>query len=348
MSPGRRGTAGDLEAAGSARYDAVDVIKTAAIIAVIFTHSVLGSWREIHTVYDDIFGRGWVSFHVPSFLAVSGFLYCSVVPVPGRKIFERLVRILVPYLVASFVALALGDVPAKDPSFWVRLATGNTQGHYYYVVLIASYVPLVWVLSRLHARWIYLIFAFFVLYPLLAYEFQFFRFSETHVARMRNPVYTAIYFIAGWVLRMALPELRRLRNYMGTGPFWAVWIGIAAVCVVSTFAGTHGGERWQIKLANRMIYTAGALILLCGITRVLIRVRGLHSTVWKGIGFVSGATYTIYLYHFFFIYPMRAWTLHWSPIPRIFAVATTAFVGGCLVSWAGQRLLGRRARWWIG
>ncbi len=348
MIPESRGTLGSGEAAESRNYDAIDVIKTGAIIAVIFTHSVLGSWRGLHTVYDDILGRGWVSFHVPSFLAVSGFLYCSVVPVPGRKIFERLARILAPYLVASCVALALGDVPVKDPSFWVRLVTGNTQGQYYYVVLIASYVPLVWVLSRLPSRAAYMILGFFVLYPLLAYEFQPFRFSETHVARMRNPVYTAVYFMGGWVLRLVVPDLRRLRIRMGDGLFWAAWITIAVGCVTLAFAGPLGGDRWQIKLANRMIYTSGAVILFCGATQFLARLSAPTSILWRGIRFVSGATYTIYLYHFFFIYPMRDWTLHWPPVGRIFSVATTAFIGACLISWLGRRVLGNRAQWWIG
>ena len=55
------------------RFEAIDWIKFVAIIAVILTHSVLGrSWGR-HSEWDDLLGRDLVSFHVPSFLAVSGF-----------------------------------------------------------------------------------------------------------------------------------------------------------------------------------------------------------------------------------------------------------------------------------
>ena len=86
-------------------------------------------------------------------------------------------------------------MPDKAPGFWVRLATGNTQGHFYYVVLIVAYIPLIWLMSRMPTRWLWLVFALLVLYPLLAYHWKELRFAEGQLVRMRNPVYPAVYFI---------------------------------------------------------------------------------------------------------------------------------------------------------
>ncbi len=335
-------------AARSERLEAIDLIKTLAIIAVVMTHAVLApSWGR-HSEWDDLLGRSWVSFHVPSFLAVSGFLYFRETAIGLRKILERLARVLVPYLIASFVALALGDVPNKEPGFLVRLATGNTQGHFYYVVLITAYLPLIGVLSRLQRRWIHLLFVFLLLYPLLAYFFQPFRFSETQLMRMRNPVYTAVYFVAGWSVALAFPSLQALAKRLGATRFWLGVAGAGVLAVLFYGLSPIPGRGWQIYLANRMIYTAGAIALSCALAAGLARLPVPADPVRSFLAFVSRSTYTIYLYHFLFIYPVRSLTLQWHPLVRIASVASVAFIGGCLVAWLAGRLLGPRAKWVTG
>jgi surface polysaccharide O-acyltransferase-like enzyme len=332
----------------SERFDAIDVIKTAAIVAVVLTHSVLSSSMELHSSWDRLLGRGWVSFHVPSFLAVSGFLYCSRTAVAWRTVLERLGRVLVPYGVASIVALVLGDVPPRGPGFLERLVTGNTQGHYYYVVLIAVYIPFVWPMSRMRKGWISAILLVLLAYPLLSYHVHELRFSESQLARMRNPIYMGVYFVGGWGLRLALPRIRGLAGSWGRARFWLGLTLTGGVLVAFSFFGPLGMRPWQAQLADRMIYTAGVLILLTSLSAALAAMSSPARFPPHWVRFVSRATYTIYLYHFFFIYPMRDFTLHWAPPARILAVAGVALAGGCGVAYLSQRLMGRGAKWIVG
>ena len=332
----------------SERFDAIDVIKTAAIVAVVMTHSVLSSSMELHSAWDQLLGRGWVSFHVPSFLAVSGFLYCSRTGVAWRKVLERLGRVLVPYGVASIVALLLGDVPSRGPGFFERLATGNTQGHYYYVVLIAFYIPFVWLMSRMKKGWILAVFLLLLAYPLLSYHIHELRFSESQLVRMRNPVYMGVYFVGGWVLRLALPRIRGLARSWGRERFWLGLTLIGGVLVAFSFFGPFGMRPWQAQLADRMIYTAGVLILLTSLSVAGAAMLSPARFPPHWVRFASQATYTIYLYHFFFIYPMRGATLDWAAPVRILAVAGVALAGGCGVAYLSQRLMGRWSKWIVG
>ena len=333
-------------------FVAIDVIKTFAIIAVVSTHSVLGSNRAMHTAWDDLVGRGWVAFHVPSFLAISGFLYFSDRAIPGSTVLERLGRILVPYTVASFVAYAVGAMPENDPGVWLRFLTGNVQGHYYYVVLIASYIPLIWIFSRIPRSTVALLALALALYPLIAYYEPSFRFAESFMTRMRNPLYTAIYFVAGWALRAYLPEVRTLGLRLGPRRFWWLVSGFGSACILFYFVGPMQGTRWQVQLANRMVYTAGVVAVVSGVYGTIWNIGKLGVFVERGtrgwIFFVSKSTYTIYLYHFLFIYPALQITLQWPPLARILAVFGLAFAGGCLVSAIGSRLMGPRSRWLLG
>ena len=332
----------------SERFDAIDVIKAAAIVAVVFTHSVLTPSMELYSSWDRLLGRGWVSFHVPSFLAISGFLYCSRTGVAWPRVLERLARVLVPYGVASIVALLLGDVPTQGPGFLERLATGNTQGHYYYVVLIAFFIPFVWLMSRMKTSWVFAIFLVLLAYPLLSHHFHELRFSESQLVRMRNPVYMGVYFVGGWVLHLALPRIRGLAGSWGRERFWLGLTLIGGALVAFSIFGPFGMRPWQAQLADRMIYTAGVLILLTSLSVALAATLSPARFPPRFIRFVSRATYTIYLYHFFFIYPMRSQTLHWSPPLRILAVAGVALAGGCGVAYLSQRLMGRWSRWIAG
>ena len=99
-----------------------------------------------------------------------------------------------------------------------------------------------------------------------------------------------------------------------------------------------------------MIYTAGVLLLIVaasGRLNSLLSPAG-GSPAW--LRFVASATYTIYLYHYLFIYPVRqvAMAHYWHPAARILCVAAVAMAGGCAVAWLGRKLLGWRSRLILG
>lgn len=333
------------EAPGPGRYAAVDYIKVTAIVAVVFTHSILDPAQGRYTSWDELLGRYWVSYHVPAFLAVSGFLYYRPAPISARGVGGRLARVLVPYLVASFVALALGAVPERGASFLHRLLTGNTQGTYYYIFLIVVYVPTIWLLSRMPRRALGLLFGALVIYPVASHYLPLLRISESHFWRLRDPLYPAVYFVGGWFVHMHLLRIRRFY-----ARYELALCGAALLGVVFYFAGPLRGGSWQDYLGNRMIYTASVLLLVVAASGRLNVLLSAADRTPRWLSFVASATYTIYLYHYLFIYPVRqiALSQQWNPAARIFCVAAVAMVGGCAVAWLGRKLLGRHARLILG
>ncbi|MBW2272360.1 MAG: acyltransferase [Deltaproteobacteria bacterium] len=333
------------EAPLAARVPAVDYIKVFAIVAVVFTHSILDPAMGRYTSWDELLGRYWVSYHVPAFLAVSGFLYYRPVPIPSRGVVRRFARVLVPYLVASFVALALGAVPEKGPSFLHRLLTGNTQGTYYYIFLIAVYVPTIGLLSRLPRRAVGLLFGALVLYPVASHYVTALRISETHFWRLRDPLYPYVFFVGGWLVHMHLPRLKRFYLRFELPLCLAAIVG-----VVFYFEGPLRGGSWQDYLGNRMIYSASVLLLISAASGRLNALLSAAGATPAPLRFVATATYTIYLYHYLFIYPVRqvAMDQHWHPAARILCVALAAMAGGCAVAWLGRKLLGRRSKLILG
>ena len=141
--------------AAGGRWHAVDHIKAAAIVAVVFTHAGRVSLDAWSSLPDFLLTSLWTRFHVPAFLLVSGFLYARTAPVPAAEVGRRLSRILLPYALASGVAIAAGL--AVTATAWMRwptavrgvgdltwqLATASALGIYYYVLLAVACLPFV-------------------------------------------------------------------------------------------------------------------------------------------------------------------------------------------------------------
>ncbi len=74
------------------RFSSVNYIKAAAIIAVVMSHAVLPVWDPRFTAVDLALGAKWTAYHVPSFLALSGFLYWSGEPIALATVGRRMLR----------------------------------------------------------------------------------------------------------------------------------------------------------------------------------------------------------------------------------------------------------------
>ena len=97
-------------------------MKALAIVAVVFTHAGSAVWMKEGA--DLILTRLWTPFHVPSFLFVSGFLSARRIAIPFAEVRRRLGRVLVPYVVASLLAVAVGvAAPRGVLDFLGMLAT---------------------------------------------------------------------------------------------------------------------------------------------------------------------------------------------------------------------------------
>jgi fucose 4-O-acetylase-like acetyltransferase len=95
------------ESALPTRYFAIDYIKAIAIVAVVLNHAGPPAANYESTWFDRFFREALMQFHVPSFLAVSGFLYANAAVMDAATCRRRLVRIVVPYLVASLLVFVL-------------------------------------------------------------------------------------------------------------------------------------------------------------------------------------------------------------------------------------------------
>ena len=138
------------EAGGPApgRFAAVDFIKAAAIVAVVFTHARAEFLPPVRS-WDFWLCVSWTPFQVPAFLFASGFLAAQMEPVPFARVRERWLRVLVPYLVASGAAYLVGVARAGSVAeLTFQLATASALGVYYYIFLIAVVSSLAWPLSR--------------------------------------------------------------------------------------------------------------------------------------------------------------------------------------------------------
>ncbi|MEE3328514.1 MAG: acyltransferase family protein, partial [Myxococcota bacterium] len=131
-------------------YGAVDYVKAIAIVAVIITHAGLRGSDPNISAFEKVLRQSWVGFQVPAFFLVAGFLYHKSQKLPWSEIGRRLIRIIIPYLVASSVALLIGfGRPLSADKILFDLATGNVVGIYYFVFVLCLCIPFSWLYSRL-------------------------------------------------------------------------------------------------------------------------------------------------------------------------------------------------------
>jgi peptidoglycan/LPS O-acetylase OafA/YrhL len=340
------------------RWHAIDHIKAAAIVAVVFTHAGRGTGAPEASA-DFLLTSLWTHFQVPAFLFASGFLYASRSGVDWNGVARRLSRLLLPYLIASFAVIALGralapasGIPWPPPvanlsgAAW-QLATASALGVYYYVLVIALCIPWIWPLSRSGraGAWALLLGCIFLTFALdaglvrrLSVDLDRWLGGGLAFWRARDPFenFQLGYFAAGWLAALELPALVRFRARHPAAAGGGAAAGIAVGW--TAFAG------WlpiPLGAFGRVIYVVAVLAALALATRsrpagALLRLLG-------------DASLCIYLYHRLFQLLAEPVTGAWFPVPRILGQVAVGLAGACLLAWTGRRLLGEaRARRWLG
>ncbi len=327
------------------QFGSVNYIKTAAIVAVMMSHAVLPVWDPRYTAVDLALGAKWNAYHVPSFLALSGFLYWSAEPIALATVGRRLLRLLIPYLVVSLVIWQAGLLPSTEKRSALELIlTGGTSGIFYYVFIAAILTPLIWPLSRFPLLLVILLLA---IYPVLIVEYPSLRFGRPELyVSLRNPFYFVVYFLGGWFAREHLQTLQE--SFARHSLQWLIaGLALIAFHFIDPLA-IMGWGKISATLMNRMIYTLGVVIVIvCSVRRIEAHPR-LQQTLGRGVDFISGATYTIFLYHFFVIHALRPLSMAWPPALRILITAVAALLGSALLAVAGRRILGGRSQWVLG
>lgn len=319
------------------RFPAIDWVKFVAILTAIELHSGFGDWSPYFTEVDRVLRTHWGKFLVPAFIMTSGFLYYRPEPIAWREVGDRLVRLLVPYTIASIVVMALGFARIEtwqDVAF--KLATGSALGIFYYMYQAALCTPLIWPLSRMPRRWA-------VGVAIALYGYAVAQHVEPEIALTidffwvpRNPFnYFFAYFVTGWLARAYLPELRRLHERARPALFGLALFGIGLWVVFYE----QSAENW-IKGLLRATYALGVVGLISLLTW--------RAPLPRFVRFVSESTLTIYMYHRLFQLPLVPYTKEWDPLVRIVVVFAVGLAGSTLVCLLGRRLLGRRSKILLG
>ena len=322
-----------MDGARRADFAAIDAIKAAAIVAVLFHHAGPWVFESQLTVFDRILRIRWVDFHVPAFVFASGFLYRRDAPLPGREVLERLLRIVAPYLVASLLGTATGLLRTRAP-LWFDLATGSAHGIYYYVFVMAWLIPSIWPLSRMPQRAVEALLAALLLYLALASWRPTLLPLTSMFWGMRNPLTLAPCFLAGWIARAHRPRLARIARRR-RGLVWAA----ALLTIVGYVAIREPTRNVALAWLARFAYTLAVI----GVIALASSGRALPRAVRE----LGRATLTLYLHHILF-YAAVGYLAAWAAWQRIPALVALGLVGGLGVASLGRALLGRRARWITG
>jgi fucose 4-O-acetylase-like acetyltransferase len=338
-----RNSHSSVKAVGHVEYGTVDWLKALAILAVVFVHSGLPLGQQAPLADHVLRGR-WVAFHVPTFLFVSGFLYRRASPIGLEVVALRMRRILVPYLVASLVAFAIGFANSSGlKAITFDLLSGAAFGVYYYVFVICALLPLIWLFSRMPAAWV----ALFVVGPIVYFMALFFepalRIETSWFWGIRNPIYLLHYFAAGWLCHAYLPQVADFGQQHQR----------ALICVCATMIlgylffggapeelapGTSGRISYNLLVRTAYTFSVIALVAL---------VIGKQAAP-APIRLLSDASFTVYLYHPFVMKTLMPEVYRLSPSARILVMVSLGLSAGVALALAGRLLLRQRSRILLG
>jgi fucose 4-O-acetylase-like acetyltransferase len=324
------------------RYAEVDYVKALGIVLVPLIHTLRPSWDPGISELELLLGHV-LKFAVPGFLATSGFLYATRDPVPGAVTRRRLGRVLLPYAIASVAAqiyhAAVGSPHSLD-KIAAELFFGASFGPYYFVFLISVLILLTPLFARLSTAAIaalavgmFLLQAGQTVQMALAEEPEWKIFTSYWL--LRSPVLWWNYFLFGWLARLQYealaPWVEARRRGLVTSLI-GFSLGLAALHAMGLGLVADRLSAWLfIYFFVLMICT-----LSCGRERVPAPIR-----------FLSDVSYSIYLFHLFFMYEAQKLFPHaegsLDPLAVLLPWAS-GLLGPLLLIWIAKRTLGARAR----
>jgi surface polysaccharide O-acyltransferase-like enzyme len=317
------------------RFSEIDVLKAVGILTVVLIHSLRNPW-DPRISSAELWLQVVTRFAVPGFLLCSGFLYATTSPVSARVTLQRVRRVVLPYLVASFGAQLWWA--ATGPAHDLRTAASE-------IALASSFGPYYYVFVHF---WLVLVTPLFAVAPrrvlagltagLVASQAFFEARMELVIPffwHIRNPLLWWAYFLVGWLLRLHYAAVRSFVVEHRA----KLAVALALAWLAATWVGGGQPQTSFVRSAIWLdIYVTLGLIFVaaCGRERVPGWMRSL-----------SDATFAIYLLHLFFVYGaeriIRANSEAFSP-PVIGLYWAAGVAGSLAVIWAARRLLGPRSR----
>jgi peptidoglycan/LPS O-acetylase OafA/YrhL len=320
------------------REPPIDVIKAAAILAVVVIHSLRPFWLPDVSEAEKMVLLA-TRFGVPAFLAASGFLYYSREAIPLSVIGRRLRRVVVPYCFVSLAAFAYGwfhPHRLTAASFSEGLLLGAFFGPYYYVFLLVGFIFATWVLSRLPSRLVTWVSAA-ALVAAAARE------SWTPemwkpfkgLWQVRHPLLWIGWCLLGWTAAAH-------RHAVSA---WATRHRAAIVATCVGYAALLAAALGTGMLAGRPARASVVLLILATICGLYALGSGRGTPTW--VQTLSDWTYSLYLLHPFFIYYVQdavAPALGLAPAVWVPLSALAGLAGALAVTVAARRCLGRWSR----
>jgi surface polysaccharide O-acyltransferase-like enzyme len=320
------------------RWHAIDHLKAAAIVAVVVTHSGPDTVAPTGDALTWNLTKTWTVFQVPAFLFASGFLYAR--RSGGRDVvLVRLVRVILPYLVASGVVQLVVASGARTPGEVIQqVLTASSLGIYYYVSLICGCIVLSWPLARLSRSGVLVVWVAYAAYSVAAFVRPELRTARDWFWMIRDPLslFAFGFFLSGWAARCWLPELSSLRRRAPAA------VLTAAVCVTA-FGLALNAQLLPFSWGwfDRAIYTHGVVALFA----LLLAGRPAGPCV----RFLADTTLALYLYHLLFVLAVRPFLAGAPALVAIGGQVCAGLAGAVGFVWLARWLLGtERARRWLG
>jgi len=331
------------------RYVAIDTLKAAAIITIVWIHT-FQSWPKLPPPFI-LQLSVFTGFAVPAFFFASGFLLYQPAPISGQILRRRLRRVLIPYVVASLVAtagrwLVLGPYPLAQIAY--ELLTGSAVNIFYFVPMLVGAMLLYTLVSRF-PRALTPVFVVFWITGLLCQLLIIFLPAfwqppgDPFFWAFRDPLRWWGFYFAGCFTAAHVRKLDDLSQHRRKAA-GLLLMGVVAALV----AYAVNLPVTYTRLGGAIRYTA----MYCAIGGIFLLSFQARERPW--VRWLSEATYSIYLYHFFIISSCRyVVARHALPLalPAL-AINGLVFVIACIGSIAfvllARRALGSRAQLIIG
>jgi fucose 4-O-acetylase-like acetyltransferase len=322
----------------TARRFEVDLLKAVGIVAVVLIHCVRPSIGGDASAVELRIGE-ITRFAVPGFLAASGYLYACARPASTAVTGQRLRRILLPYLVASAAAqlfwLGFEGRAVEPRALLEQIALASSFGIYYYVPIAALCIVLAPALLRLRARPLAFAAGASLLAQWLCWAFQ----PLPLFWALRNPLYWLGFFLAGWWLGTREPGATRWLASHRKAICAASGAGFVATRIIGHGATGLPAAKTLLLLS---VWCALSGLLTLGVGRT-----GEHRVIRQ----LSDSTYTIYLFHLFFVIPLMRMLPAAAEVFDPVAIGVpwlAGLLGPLALAAAGRALLGPQSRTILG
>ena len=311
------------------RLPYIDKLKALAMMLVVMGHTIYYcTWHE--TVHDDAILNIICTFHVPLFFFLSGFVIKE--PPSGRKLAERVYRLMLPMLVVGVInAVLIGKVP----EFFVE---SGHNGYWYLLTLTLFYLLLSpFLLIRRKS-------VFFADILLAAVIWVLFRIALRYFGEQCEPLSLGgvvtfwPYFIAGHLCRKyALEKFA----------YGKTWLTILLPVCYLTLVIVSFSRLDSLPLYQEYLIAFTAIAALFVLFRLF---DGSHTFVDRQLSLIGKSTLDIYIYHYFFIRFIDLSFLQTSSIAIELLVTiplTLAIVYVTMAIGKAVRALLRTVRYWI-